>query len=180
MKLEAIQLLKKLLPDLLELNYHLVSIGLILNNSKKSATKIGLTVDFFSTVAPWYDRTLDDLVSAFALAGDVPQAVKDLSLHFRRAGRSQYGYNQTGTGETVTANNVWLGDRMGLWTKPVSYWLTREEDKSEVCRASNGQPMTVCDVIGWQAVDFMDSHVGPMIDLITDLEDMVHQEKQTA
>lgn len=44
-----------------------------------------------------------------------------------RTGRCYYGMNRTKPGEPVSPDQVWLGDIFGLFTKPASYWLSKED-----------------------------------------------------
>jgi len=179
----ALLLLAKLMPELQVLKRKLESLNQRLVAPVvpgNAADKIPLIVELFALIAPWSDRGIRDLLTAFGQSGSVPASAEYLSQHFRNAGRSQCGYNRTKPGEAVTVDNVWLGDRCGLWTKKVSYWLSRREDTSHVCYANNGQSMTVCDVIWWQAGEFMDDHIEPMIKFIKDLENLAVTTKRAA
>lgn len=175
----AINLLVSVMSDLVVLRQKLNRLlGAMSRPNTHPADKIPLIVEFFQLVSPWSDRGLQDLVIAFEFAGDVPVALTTLRRHFQNSGRNEYGYNRTSVGQVVTNDNVWLGDRCGLWTKPVSHWLTLREDRGHVFTATNGESMTCCDVIWWQAGEFLDSHVASICNMIDDLERIQNGEER--
>lgn len=126
---------------------------------------------FFQATSFWHDRGLKSIITAFEEAnygqyGEVLEKLHRLSEHFEDAGRDVNGYNRTKPGDVVTADNVFLGDRDGLWTKTLRVWKTYQTRPEKT--ASNGQP--VYRVIESQAREFMMGHINAMCDIIDELE----------
>ncbi|MGA1046799.1 MAG: hypothetical protein ACO3UU_02225, partial [Minisyncoccia bacterium] len=62
--------------------------------------------------------------------------------------RAPYGVNRAISGEIPTAENVFLGNRCGLWTKTVAYWeATRAEYTTQPAAIGRPHP-TVMEVSG--------------------------------
>jgi len=136
-----------------------------LQEISKSQDSLTGIVRFFNTVSEWHDRGINDLIVAFESVnyGQYDRMLNELRIlqeHFESAGRSQFGWNRTKQGETVTENNVFLGNIYGLLTKPVSFWKEKREEEYAFG----------IDIVSKQAKEFMDSHTGPMIIILKNLE----------
>ncbi len=90
------------------------------------------------------------------------EALELLQVHFRNAGR--FGrFNRTIKGEEVTAEKVWLGDVLGLWTKPATYWLSKKSELEKSLRpyVSKNIEEPVSDwylINDYQCGDFVERH----------------------
>jgi len=96
--------------------------------------KIEAIVRLFQVISPIQDAggfrtTLEQIKSKNygQVSPIVIEALETLQKHFDNAGRCQFGINRTKSGQPVTADDVWLGNVFGLWTKTAAYWLSREE-----------------------------------------------------
>lgn len=102
------------------------------------------------------------------------ESLENLQAHIDRAGRDKYGMNRTSFGEEVTPENVFLGDVYGLFTKPASFWLERQEVMKKESRPDLEQnerkKITNWDCINSQAGNFIKSHTIPMIEEIEKIE----------
>ena len=133
-------------------------------------------VYFFNTVSLWHDRGIRDMIETFRAANAggqydiVIQRLEILELHFKNAGRDNCGWNRTKPGETVTEDNVYLGDIYGLFTKTVRFWKTcKDEPKDEwdgTVWAKHLKGKNSYDVVSRQAQKFMESHADPMTEII--------------
>jgi len=89
--------------------------------------KIEALIKLFNEVSRLQDEDFpQELASVRWLSRDKRKARGSLIIEIKIAGRNMYKMNRTKKGETVTADNVFLGDLFGLWTKPASYWLKNE------------------------------------------------------
>lgn len=146
----------------------------------RSSDHLGCLHVFFSTVSPWHDRGLDDIITAFeeadkhsGLHSDIIFKLVLLNMHFENAGRCMSRMNRTKPGEHVSIDKIFLGDIYGLHTKPLTFWFgRRNEPRDEWKGTIYGEAlagMNAFDVVSEQARRFMNTHVGPMIKLIDDL-----------
>lgn len=124
---------------------------------------VAAIVDFFEGISMFQDRDLlapiqRDFIRAGRSDSDLAGALFSLHAHVKNAGRNQYGMNRTKPGELVTAENVFLGNYNGYWTKQVSYVLTQRDRKTD--------DMAYYTAMQRQAREFMDGHLGSMISLI--------------
>ena len=131
---------------------------------------------FFNIVSKWHDRDgFGEAVRQLRQDGPKYQGylvyLDTLQKHFANAGRCEYGWNRTKPGEQVTADRVFLGDIFGLFTKPVSYWLTLklELQPGEVTHpAAPGKSPR--ELVTNQAYQFMWSHVCGIRETIAELD----------
>lgn len=174
----AEKLLAALMPALRELRANLRSVEF-------SRDPLADIIRFFNFVSPWQDRGLRDVIAAFRDVNygqydDVLEKLKTLQLHFERAGRSKYGWNRTKPGETVTEDNVYLGNIFGLWTKTVRFWKERKNEPKGGWGFSGMEHLNPYDVVSEQARKYMETHIGPMWELITGLDQHVRQRVRAA
>lgn len=147
------------------------------SESRDSLTEI---VHFFGTVSRWHDRGIEDLITAFEEVNygqydEVLEKLRTLQKHFENAGRDECGWNRTKRGETVTADNVFLGNIFGLNTQPISFWKQRKDEekgawKGGIFDCEYTRQRNCYDVVSSQAQQFMAAHAGSMISIINDLE----------
>lgn len=149
-----------------------------LERASESRDPLTEIVHFFDTVSRWHDRGIDDLIVAFeemnySQYDEMLEKLRTLQKHFENAGRSEYGWNRTKRGEMVTADKVFLGNIYGLFTLPITRW--REESAgrpttwSHLLASEGMDGMSPRDVVTRQARQFMASHTGPMIAILSNL-----------
>jgi hypothetical protein len=146
-----------------------------LQRASESRDPLTEIVRFFDTVSRWHDRGIGDLIAAFEEVNygqynEVIEKLRTLQKHFANAGRCEHGWNRTKRGETVTADKVFLGDIYGLFTRPVSFWKHRKNEKKGGWGFSGMEHLNPYDVVSRQASQFMTSHTGPMIAILNDLQ----------
>ena len=146
-----------------------------LQRASESRDPLTEIVHFFDKVSMWHDRGISDLTATFEKINygqynEVIKKLRTLQAHFINAGREPYGWNRTKHGETVTEDNVYLGNIYGLWTKTVRFWKQRKDEKKGGWGYSGMDHLNAYDVVSEQARKFMASHTGPMIAIINDLE----------
>lgn len=96
--------------------------------------KVEALVKLFQVISPLQDaggfkQTIFALQQKnYGQLDKIIAALNTLQIHFGNAGRSDFGWNRTQTGEEVTAAKVFLGNIFGIWTKPAAYWLEHEEE----------------------------------------------------
>lgn len=158
--------LRVIMPELRQLREYL-------KETASQSEPLYRLVEFFDRISPWHDRGLEDVISPFRQVNYgqhdhvIVQLIK-LEGHFVNAGRDQSGMNRTERGERVSADKVYLGGIFGLFTHPVPFWVTR---RGEPKGAHPDYPdMNGYDLIAWHATRFMGSHIGPMVQLIDELE----------
>lgn len=142
--------LKKIQPQLQELRKQMIEVS-SMNNKVESIIRL------FQVISP-----LEDAGGFIETINKLKSKKKRLALtiiqeHITKAGRRPYGKNRTRKGEQVTADNVFLGDINGIWTKPASYWLARQEGGDWNC-------------ISYQAENFVKSHVHDIVKQIDILQ----------
>ena len=83
--------------------------------------------------------------------------IQILKSFLKNNSRDMYGVNRSKSGQMLTANDIYLGDICGLWTKSASFWLSNkskfEEDILEPAAVS------VWSVINKQASDLLDNMI---------------------
>lgn len=135
--------LKEIQPQLQELEKEMTKISGMTN-------KVEAIIKLFQVISTFQDaggfRKLVDKLNGNKKYFPQLEAAMILQDHIKNAGRCPYGMNRTHEGEEVTAENVFLGDIAGLWTKTASFWLARERDGAWGC-------------ISCQAEKFVKSHV---------------------
>jgi len=132
--------------------------------------KVEAIVRLFQVISPIQDTGgFASLISKlqkknYGQLDQVIEALETLQKHFTNAGRSIYGFNRTKEGEAVTAEKVYLGNVHGVWTKPASYWLEKQEEFKKDIREDLSRdpekPITTWYCIhDYQAANFVKSHV---------------------
>lgn len=106
---------------------------------------------FFGVIAKFQDSGVmkDGLLSD-------SKSFEELSKHIKNAGRNPYGWVRAERGQPVTADNVYLGDVFGLWTKPMRTFMEMPKDE-----------WVQWVVQEYQLRLFLRSHVEPMKTLLT-------------
>jgi len=145
--------------------------------TSKSNDPLTAIVYFFDAVSKWYDREgVYDIIKTFSSVNynhrydHILDNLRTLQAHFINAGRDEYGWNRTSKGQTVTEDDVFLGNIYGLWTFPVSHWKKAKNDRKGGWGFSGMENLSVYDVISQQAKNFITSHARPMIQAINYLE----------
>lgn len=146
-----------------------------LHRASESRDPLTEIVHFFDTVSRWHDRGIGDLIAAFEEVNygqydAVLEKLRTLQKHFENAGRCEYGWNRTKRGETVVADQVFLGNIYGLFTHPVPFWQQRKDEKKGGWGFSGMDNLNAYDVVSQQARQFMTSHTSPMIAILNDLQ----------
>ncbi len=81
--------------------------------------------------------------------------IQIIKSFFKNNTHDNYGVNRSKSGQKVTANDIYLGNTFGIWTKPASFWLSNkskyEQEKVELISKS------IWSVINEQASDLLDS-----------------------
>jgi hypothetical protein len=134
-------------------------------------------VTFFNYISIWHDRVeeLENLIQAFQKANygqfnDIINLLETLRIHIDRSGRAEFGWNRTVKGQIVTPEKVFLGNINGLFTKPVSFWKLQKDEPKGGWGFPGKEKLNAYDVVSVQAMDFMSSHIFPIIKLIDELE----------
>jgi hypothetical protein len=112
--------LRQLLPELKSLKRDLESID------KNDREPIKILVNLFNTIAPWHDQKPFEQITICLKKfsnrySKLLANINELEAHIINAGRDEYGLNRTVPGQTVTLDNVYLGNIYGLWTKTAQY-----------------------------------------------------------
>lgn len=165
--------------ELAVLLIELRDLKLDLKFAAESSDPLSAIVHFFDSVSRWHDRGLGDIIAAFEAVNfgqydGVLENLRILETHFKRAGRG--AMNRTKRGQTVTEDSVYLGNIFGLWTKTVRFWKSKKDGTRGLWKDGiwDGHPAVEgknpYDVVSDQARHFMDSHIGPMIRIIGELE----------
>lgn len=161
---------------LYELNSELLDLRNTLHglSSKNSLNAI---VEFFNVVSKWHDKGINDLIREFKSVNYGQKKYEKiigklcaLNLHFEKAGRNEFGFNRTKYGETVTDNNVFLGGIFGLNTHSVSFWEMRKNGNRGGWGFAHMEKFNSHDVISWQASNFLNDHLPPIIKIIDELQ----------
>ncbi|PCI27725.1 hypothetical protein COB55_05205 [Candidatus Wolfebacteria bacterium] len=128
-------------------------------------------VTFFDVVSKWADRGVRDLIGESEKSQDgLLEDLRAFGKHLQNAGRSSYGWNRTEIGEEVRANQVYLGNIFGLFTKTVMFWKGYKDEKPGRFLQEGMRRMNSYNVVSVQARDFMESHIGPMTTILRKLE----------
>ena len=163
----------EILPGLVELRVELQQIS--------ELQPLDGIVRFFNEVSKWHDRKAEvqSIVGAlketnYGQYDEMLNKLQDLQIEFEQAGRQEYGWNRTKVGETVTPDNVFLGDIFGLWTKTAAFWKTTKDDPKDAwqgtCWAESCKGMNSYDVISMHVKGFMAWHTRKISDLITGIQ----------
>lgn len=83
--------------------------------------------------------------------------IQIMKSFFKNDTRDMYGVNRSKSGQMLTANDIYLGNIYGIWTKSTSFWLSNkskyEQEKMEVISRS------VWSVINEQADDILKNRI---------------------
>ena len=144
--------------------------------------KIEAIVRLFQVISPIQDAggfktTLQQIRSKNygQVSPIVIEALETLQKHFENAGRCQFGINRTKIGQPVTADDVWLGNVFGLWTKMATYWMSREaelkkEERQDISRDLNNPATNWWCIHDYQAGVFVKSHTTGILENLRVLE----------
>ena len=135
----------------------------------KMDNKVEAIIRLFNVISPLEDKggfsqTISKLQKKnYGQLDQIISALEVLQLHFKNAGRSEYGFNRTKVVEEVTSAKVFLGDVFGIWTKPASYWLANQEECKKTLRRDVSKdpenPVSTWYLINdYQAGRFVKSH----------------------
>lgn len=117
---------------------------------------------FADTKATAVDATLATVQKASKFT-EAAEALQNLQTHIRQSGREEFGWNRTKPGETVTGDNVYLGNIYGRFTLTANRW--KEAFKRDGATATEDRA-----IIEGQAAGFVKSHAEPMHKLIAKLK----------
>jgi len=162
------RLLIQLVPELQKLR-------LALEHMSHTCDPLTTIVHFFDIMSKWEDRGVEDLIMAFKEVNygqydAVLEKLRVLKLHFCNAGRSDSGLNRTKRGQTVTEDDVCLGNIYGLWTFTVRDWKKTKGKEPPAWGYPGMKGITEYDVISRQARGFMTSHIDPVVAILKYLE----------
>lgn len=83
--------------------------------------------------------------------------IQIIKSFFKNDSRDMYGVNRSKSGQILTANDIYLGNILGIWTKSASFWLSNkskyEQEKMEAISKS------VWSVINKQASGLLDNMI---------------------
>lgn len=161
--------LKKLMPELREF-------ANVIYRASRLESLDGI-VTFFDQVSVWHDRSdeISSIIEKFKRANygqqynQIIENLSTLEAHFYNAGREQFGWNRTMSGEKVTEEKVYLGNIFGLFTHPVSFWKRKKDEKKGGWGFPNMEHLNAYDVVSRQARGFINSHVDSMTTCVTRL-----------
>lgn len=147
----------------------------------KMDNKVEAIIRLFKVISPFQDKggfsqTISKLQEKnYGQLDQIISALGMLQLHFKNAGRDEYGINRTKTGEEVTSAKVFLGDVFGVWTKSASYWLTNQEEckkmlRPDVSKDPNNPVSTWYLINDYQAGPFVKSHTDGILKQISALK----------
>jgi hypothetical protein len=142
--------------------------------------------NFMRLIAPWYDRTLSDVVKSFVEKTDersikTVEILTALDVHFKTIGCFLTDLNRTKS-EIITLRTVFLGDTFGLPRKQVEHWLAQRAvpkgqewidtpfQNNQYIRVRNSY-----DVISDLARSFMTIRINTMRRLLDRLNELVHE-----
>lgn len=166
--------LKKIEDDLNSLQKEMLEIS-------KMDNKVEAIIRLFKVISPIQDKggfsqTICILQEKnYGQLDQIISALEVLQIHFKKAGRSEYGINRTKSGEEVTSAKVFLGDVSGIWTKPASYWLANQEECKKTLRGDVSEdpenPVSTWYLINeYQAGGFVKSHTEGILEQIAILK----------
>lgn len=147
----------------------------------KMNNQVEAIIRLFKVISPIQDKggfsqTISKLQEKnYGQLDQIISALEVLQIHFRNAGRDEYGINRTKTGEEVTSAKVFLGDVFGIWTKPASYWLANQEEckkmiRPDVSKDQNNPVSTWYLINEYQAGSFVKSHTKGILEQIAVLK----------
>ncbi len=110
---------------------------------------------FFNAVVNFQDNCA---LNTKLFSAKVQKDIKILKKHIVNAGRNEYGIVRAPRGEMVHMENLFLGNTHGLNTKTAAYWDFE-------CRDSEAK-----EIIKTQLINFMNSHIDPMLQIISKLK----------
>lgn len=184
-KIAQAQLLSVVFPaknDLKKIEGDLNSLQKEMQEISKIDNKVEAIIRLFKVVSPIQDKggfsqTICKLHEKnYGQLDQIISALEVLQIHFRRAGRNEYGINRTKVGEEVTSENVFLGNVFGLWTKTASYWLENQQEckkmfRGDVLLKDHNNPVSTWDIINeYQAGAFVKSHTRGILEQIAILK----------
>lgn len=170
----AVNDLKKIENDLNSLQKEMQEIS-------KMDNKVEAIIRLFKVISPIQDKGGFSQVICklqeknYGQLDQIISALEVLQIHFRRAGRSEYGINRTKAGEEITSAKVFLGDVFGIWTKSASYWLENQEECKKTLRYDVSKdpknPVSTWYLINeYQAGGFVKSHTEGILEQISILK----------
>lgn len=166
--------LKKIENDLNSLQKEILEIS-------KMDNKIEAIIQLFKVISPIQDKggfsqTICTLQGKnYGQLDQIISALEALQIHFKKAGRSEYGINRTKFGEEVTSKKVFLGDVFGILTKSAFYWLANQEEYKKILRPDvskdRNNPVSTWYLINeYQAGGFVKSHTDGILEQIAILK----------
>lgn len=126
-------------------------------------------VSFFNAVSAFADTKAPAVAETLATVQkgskftEAAEALKNLQTHIGQSGREEFGWNRTKKGETVTGDNVYLGNIYGRFTLTANRW--KEAFNRDGATATEDRT-----IIEGQAAGFVKSHAEPMHKLIAKLK----------
>jgi hypothetical protein len=163
-------LLKDILEKLTD-NFERLKLGIeIAKNTDDAFTQV---VQLFNTCSIEHDSISDYVIQRNLLSEcnqDNQVALLDeLINHITNAGRDRFGINRATFGEEVTMDNVYWRPIHGLNTKTLSYWTDYKNEKKGGWGFAEMEHMNAYDVIENDVKAFSQSHMEPILKLISDI-----------
>jgi hypothetical protein len=87
-------------------------------------------VEYFDLISNWGDKEITNLVEALSYQKNNASLIQKIT-NFQNNAKSErqpFGWNRTNPGQKVTADDVYLGNEWGLFTKKVSFWLQNKNE----------------------------------------------------
>ncbi len=149
-----IENLQKLLPVL-------ENMSMALRNAYDMQSSLDGIVAFFNATSVVHDKGIGEYPH---LSSEIKETLRLLKLHLSQVGRDKYGMNRTLPGETVTPDNVYLGNVEGLFTLPIREWSKNPLDGSYL-------------TVNAQAKSFMESHTYKMRSFVIQIRNYLSSQK---
>lgn len=93
----------------------------------KALEPLEALVVYFDVVSKLEDRGLDDIIKTNKKDAKAVANIQVLQKMIKGT-RQPYGWNRTKPGESVTLDNLYLGNIYGLFTKTARFWLDTKND----------------------------------------------------
>lgn len=119
----------------------------------KDTAMYDYALSFFNIIARFQDS---DIMKNELLADN--KSFEILKKHISNAGRNSYGWVRSERGQPVTADNVFLGDVYGIWTKPMRTFKEMPDDE-----------WLQWVIQEYQLRGFLRSHIEPMKQILADI-----------
>lgn len=163
--------------DIKKIRKDLSSLEKEMNEISGWSNQVKAIVRLFQVISPIQDKGgFAELITNlkrknYGQMDGVISALEILQIHFRKAGREEFGMNRTKKGEEVTAGKVYLGDVFGIWTFSAEHFLSKQKDLEHQFREDISKdpknPVSMWWIINnYQAEAFVKSHTKGILEQI--------------